>query len=297
MSLKEIIELIKVIQEPQKKKDEIIYEYIEYIRNNSMINISQSENNHNDIVNSTYVENNNVHQKNIVFDEQSSIISEISISSDPSIQEVQIQKPIINIDVPIIKIEEETINNKDINNEIVDNNNNEIVDINNEIVDINNEIVDNKIIDNNNNEIVDNNLNKKSLNEKILKINNQLNNIIKKIENPLYISNSNSKYMRIKDFLFKIQKGKCLYCNKNKKIKSLTKEHLIPKSFNGTSNVGNICLVCKNCNAKRGNDMTNTNSIQEILNRISQIWFYDSIKNDIQSINSEINYLHKIINS
>ena len=103
--------------------------------------------------------------------------------------------------------------------------------------------------------------------------------------------------MRIKDFLFKIQKGKCLYCNKNKKIKSLTKEHLIPKSFNGTSNIGNICLVCKNCNTKRGNDMTNANSIQEILNRISHIWFYDSIKNDIKSINTEINYLHKIINS
>ena len=254
MSLKEIIELIKVIQEPQKKKDEIIYEYIEYIRNNSMINISQSENNHNDnIVNSTYIEDNNVHKNNDYFHEQT------SVSDESFIEEIQIQKPIIKIDEPIIKIEEETINNKNINDEIIDN--------------------------------------KKSLDEHFLKINNQINNIIKKIENPLYIINTKSKYMKKKDFLFNVQKGKCLYCNQNKKMKSLTKEHLIPKSFNGNSNIGNICLVCNDCNAKRGNNMTDNNFIQEILNRTDHIWFYDNIKEDIQNINIQMNNLQNIINS
>ncbi len=238
MDLKEITELIKVIQEPQKKKDEIIYEYIQYIRNNSMINVSQSENKHNNIINSTYVEDNNVHENNHYFHEQT------SDTDEPSIQEVQINKP-------IIKIEDETIEN--VNND--------------------------------------------NLNKHFLKINNQINNIIKKIENPLYIINTKSKYMKKKDFLFKIQNGKCLYCNKNKKMKYLTKEHLIPKSFNGNSNIGNICLVCNDCNAKRGNDMTDNNFIQEILNRIDQIWFYDTIKDDIQNINIEINNLKNIINS
>ena len=295
MSLKEIIELIKVIQEPQKKKDEIIHEYIQYIRNNSMINISQSENNHNDnIVNSTYVEDNNVHKNNNYFHEQT------SVSDESFIEEIQIQKPIINIDESIIKIEKETINNK-----IIDNNLNKksldesfieeiqiqkpIINIDESIIKIEKETINNKIIDNN--------LNKKSLDEYFLKINNQINNIVKKIENPLYIANTKSKYMKKKDFLFKIQNGKCLYCNKNKKIKSLTKEHLIPKSFNGNTNIGNICLVCNDCNAKRGNNMTDNNFIQEILNRTHHIWFYDNIKEDIQSINIQINNLQSIINS
>lgn len=80
------------------------------------------------------------------------------------------------------------------------------------------------------------------------------------------------KHMTKTEYLYKLQNGKCIYCNK-KLNNNYTKEHLIPKSFGGTNKIGNLCLVHKECNHKRGNDMYNKKAIDEIHRRLTKQWW------------------------
>lgn len=72
-----------------------------------------------------------------------------------------------------------------------------------------------------------------------------------------------SRKMKSRVKLLEKQKGKCYWCKKtfNTKTKQgraeLTLDHLLPRSKGGTWSVANLVLACEQCNAKRGNKMTN----------------------------------------
>ena len=48
------------------------------------------------------------------------------------------------------------------------------------------------------------------------------------------------------------QKGKCYYCGKRIWGKSVTADHLIPKSKGGTDSKENIVASCRRCNRLKG---------------------------------------------
>ena len=75
--------------------------------------------------------------------------------------------------------------------------------------------------------------------------------------------------MKKVDYLLKLQKHKCEYCGKKMKKNNITKEHIIPKSKGGTNHLGNICLVCKNCNQKAGNDMNDPQRLKILKLRLT----------------------------
>lgn len=75
------------------------------------------------------------------------------------------------------------------------------------------------------------------------------------------------------DYLFKVQKGKCPYCNKKLNKSDISKEHIIPKSLGGCNHIGNLCLVHKKCNNKRGNDMNNEKFIKLVHKRLTTEWW------------------------
>ena len=55
----------------------------------------------------------------------------------------------------------------------------------------------------------------------------------------------------------------------------MTMEHLIPKSYGGTRMTGNMCLVCKKCNNKRGNTIDHPKSLDILQERASVAWWYN----------------------
>ena len=75
--------------------------------------------------------------------------------------------------------------------------------------------------------------------------------------------------MKKVDYLLKIQKHKCEYCHKKLNKNNITKEHIIPKSKGGTNHIGNICLVCKACNQKAGNDMNDPRRLKTLKMRLT----------------------------
>ena len=74
--------------------------------------------------------------------------------------------------------------------------------------------------------------------------------------------------MSSKDYLLKLQKHKCQYCRKKMKKNHITREHIIPKSKGGTNHRRNICLVCKACNQKAGNDMNDPRRLKTLTSRL-----------------------------
>jgi 5-methylcytosine-specific restriction endonuclease McrA len=82
-------------------------------------------------------------------------------------------------------------------------------------------------------------------------------------------------FENIKEYLYFLQGGKCCYCNKQIRLKQMTREHLIPKSYGGSNLIFNICLVCKNCNEERGCILCNQKSIKELYRRFyNPMWWY-----------------------
>lgn len=71
------------------------------------------------------------------------------------------------------------------------------------------------------------------------------------------------------DYLLQVQKHKCEYCREKMKKNNITREHIIPKSKGGTSHLGNICLVCKACNQKAGNDMNDSQRLKTLILRLT----------------------------
>ncbi len=53
--------------------------------------------------------------------------------------------------------------------------------------------------------------------------------------------------------LFKEQKGLCAICGKKITLKSCEVDHVIPFSYAGGNERGNLQLVCKKCNRIKGN--------------------------------------------
>jgi len=45
----------------------------------------------------------------------------------------------------------------------------------------------------------------------------------------------------------------CCWCCKQLKDSEITVEHLLPKSYNGSDALDNLCLACRPCNNSRGN--------------------------------------------
>ena len=61
--------------------------------------------------------------------------------------------------------------------------------------------------------------------------------------------NGNLKDIKLREFIFKKNKYKCVYCgNKGKEI-----EHIIPRSKGGTNSVFNLTLSCRKCNKIKAN--------------------------------------------
>jgi len=80
-------------------------------------------------------------------------------------------------------------------------------------------------------------------------------------------------HMSKTEFLLHVQHHKCPYCHRTLKANHCTKEHLIPKSYGGTNQIGNLCLVHESCNTKRGNDMTHPEFVRLIHTRLTTPWW------------------------
>jgi 5-methylcytosine-specific restriction endonuclease McrA len=55
-----------------------------------------------------------------------------------------------------------------------------------------------------------------------------------------------------KAFLY-ISRKKCCWCKKPLSIEEATLEHLVPRCYGGTNELGNLTLACYECNNRRGN--------------------------------------------
>ena len=102
------------------------------------------------------------------------------------------------------------------------------------------------------------------------KENNQLQEKLQCLESPYYVMKQKGNK---KNFLYYIQNKKCEYCDKNINIEHMTYEHILPKSFGGTTAVHNVCLICKKCNRLRSNNMYDPDFIDIVLHRMSKIWW------------------------
>jgi 5-methylcytosine-specific restriction endonuclease McrA len=105
----------------------------------------------------------------------------------------------------------------------------------------------------------------------------------KEIENQLRVINTANegvfeKYrINKKDFLYDFQKGNCCYCNRKVSKKKMTKEHLIPKVYDGGSRIGNIALACRKCNERRGCNLTNLRALEILQERAQTAWWQSYI--------------------
>lgn len=61
---------------------------------------------------------------------------------------------------------------------------------------------------------------------------------------------------RLRYALWRLQKETCIVCKKKTPFKVSTVEHIVPRSQNGTSDVFNLCMTCKQCNHCRGSAQT-----------------------------------------
>lgn len=80
-------------------------------------------------------------------------------------------------------------------------------------------------------------------------------------------------HMSKTEFLLHVQHHKCPYCHETLDKNLCTKEHLIPRSYGGTNQIGNLCLVHESCNAKRGNNMTHPQFLHLIHTRLTTPWW------------------------
>lgn len=64
--------------------------------------------------------------------------------------------------------------------------------------------------------------------------------------------NPKSKLNKIEQ-LIELYGSICCWCCKQLKRDEITVEHLLPKSYNGSDALDNLCLACQSCNNSRGN--------------------------------------------
>lgn len=69
----------------------------------------------------------------------------------------------------------------------------------------------------------------------------------------------------VKEYLLHLYNYRCAYCHELSNDPILEKEHIIPRSKNGSNKIDNLCLSCKTCNQDKGNDLPN-----EWLKKLSQ---------------------------
>ena len=55
-----------------------------------------------------------------------------------------------------------------------------------------------------------------------------------------------------KETLFKIQKGKCMYCGKKMEMAYFDVDHKKPVAKGGKNRITNLQLLCRPCNARKG---------------------------------------------
>lgn len=103
----------------------------------------------------------------------------------------------------------------------------------------------------------------------------KLRKTLNKIKNPFL------QYESKKKMLYKLQNGRCKYCDRKIQEQHMTIEHLILKSLGGNKHYGNICLTCKKCNQNRSNHMSHRGALSEILKRLNNpLWFCKDIFNE-----------------
>lgn len=90
------------------------------------------------------------------------------------------------------------------------------------------------------------------------------------------------------DLLYRVQEGACVYCNRQINKEHMTKEHLIPKSYGGTENLCNLCLVCKRCNNLRGNSIHDPDFQSVVHKRIGSIWWAPKLQEQVKHTNNTI---------
>lgn len=59
----------------------------------------------------------------------------------------------------------------------------------------------------------------------------------------------------VRQRLLRNQKNKCLYCECYLDVRSMTLDHMVPRSKGGTNTFDNLAAACSKCNNKKG-DMT-----------------------------------------
>lgn len=53
--------------------------------------------------------------------------------------------------------------------------------------------------------------------------------------------------------ILKQQGWRCCYCRKRLELRAATFDHIVPRSLGGTWHPRNLCVACRNCNAKKAN--------------------------------------------
>lgn len=65
------------------------------------------------------------------------------------------------------------------------------------------------------------------------------------------MNNKDKKGLRYK--LLKQQGSRCCYCRRHVDAEVATLDHIVPRCLGGTSHRRNLCVACRNCNAKKAN--------------------------------------------
>lgn len=78
----------------------------------------------------------------------------------------------------------------------------------------------------------------------------------------------------------KLWVGKCIHCNSKIMVDpqgnliSATIEHIVPKNHNGTDELSNLTLACKQCNESKGYRLDNKNrnnaKLMEVIDRLQK---------------------------
>lgn len=74
---------------------------------------------------------------------------------------------------------------------------------------------------------------------------------------------------RIREYLIKRQEGKCAYCGREDQ--RLSVDHIIPRAKGGSARIGNLAIVCVDCNSRKADN--------KIERQEKPIYFYSKKKN------------------
>lgn len=85
--------------------------------------------------------------------------------------------------------------------------------------------------------------------------------------------NSFKRALCLRKRLWREAKGRCVYCGDLLRLENVTVDHLLPKTFGGTRNIGNSVASCVDCNGTRS-DMLLDRWLVENSERAYNFWLW-----------------------